>query len=110
MAGQPPHGRTMFVQALAAKLGITTGQSPGHRVPTAPGLVQRRHLCGPGHHGRLPAAPRPLAVRRLVTMVPAFALIAAGADPVRLTILAAIVVTAAVIGLNGVLLWLAVTA
>lgn len=40
----------------------------------------------------------PLAVRRLVTMVPAFALIAAGADPVRL------------LGLNGVLLWLAVTA
>jgi hypothetical protein len=54
MAGQPPHGRTMFVQALAAKLGIATGQS--------------------------------------------------------LATVAAIVVTAAVIGLNGVLLWLAVTA
>jgi manganese transport protein len=89
----------------------------------------------------------PLVVRRLVTMVPAFALIAAGADPVRLlivsqvalsvglpsvliplavltsrrvvmgtlvnrraTIVAAIVVTAAVVGLNGVLLWLAATA
>jgi manganese transport protein len=89
----------------------------------------------------------PLTVRRLVTMVPAFALIAAGADPVRLlivsqvalsvglpsvliplvvltsrraimgalvnrrvTIAAATAVTAAVIGLNGVLLWLAVTA
>lgn len=49
-------------------------------------------------------------MRRLVTMVPALALIAAGADPVRLTTVAAIVVTAAVIGLNGVLLWLAVTA
>jgi manganese transport protein len=89
----------------------------------------------------------PLAVRRLVTMVPAFALIATGADPVRLLIVsqvalsvglpsvliplvvltsrraimgalvnrrvtssAAIAVTVAVLGLNGVLLWLAVTA
>jgi manganese transport protein len=88
----------------------------------------------------------PLAVRRLVTMVPAFALIAVGADPMRLlivsqvgairwlalcahptgradqpprdygravnrrmTIVAAAVITAAVVGLNGVLLWLAVT-
>jgi hypothetical protein len=70
--GRPSSGATSLRKcgdggspALAAKLGITTGQSPGHRVPTAPGLVQRRHLCGPGHHGRLPAAPRPLAVRRL---------------------------------------------
>jgi manganese transport protein len=84
----------------------------------------------------------PLAARRLVTMVPAFALLAAGADPVRMliasqvalsfglpsaliplvvltsrrqvmgelvnrriTIVVAVIVTAAVVGLNGVLLW-----
>ncbi|HEY2268790.1 MAG TPA: Nramp family divalent metal transporter [Streptosporangiaceae bacterium] len=89
----------------------------------------------------------PLAVRRLVTMAPAFALLAAGADPVRLLIVSqvalsvglpsvliplvvltsrrsimgalvnrrvttvtAIVVTAGVIGLSGVLLCLALTA
>jgi manganese transport protein len=89
----------------------------------------------------------PLLMRRLVTMAPAFALIAAGADPVRLlvvsqvalsvglpsvliplvvltsrravmgalvnrlvTTVTATVVTAAVVGLNGVLLYLAVTA
>jgi manganese transport protein len=88
----------------------------------------------------------PLAIRRLVTMVPAFALVAAGADPVRLlivsqvalsaglpsvllplvvltsrrtimgalvnrrvTIVAVTAVMAAVVGLNGVLLWLAIT-
>jgi hypothetical protein len=39
MAGQPPHGRTMFVQALAAKLGIATGQSLA--------AVCRRHLPRP---------------------------------------------------------------
>jgi manganese transport protein len=89
----------------------------------------------------------PLVVRRLVTMAPAFALIAAGADPVRLLIVSqvalsvglpsvliplvvltgrraimgalvnrkvttvvAVVVTAAVIGLDGVLLYLPATA
>jgi len=89
----------------------------------------------------------PLVARRLITMVPAFALIAAGADPVRLLIVSqvalsvglpsvliplvvltsrrsimgalvnrrvttvtAIAVTAAVTGLSGVLLCLAVTA
>ena len=89
----------------------------------------------------------PLMTRRLVTMVPAFALIAAGADPVRLLIVSqvalsvglpsvliplvvltsrrsimgalvnrrvttvtAIAVTAAVTGLSGVLLCLALTA
>jgi manganese transport protein len=89
----------------------------------------------------------PLAVRRLITMAPAFALLAAGADPVRLLIVSqvalsvglpsvliplvlltsrravmgalvnrrvttvtAIVITAGVIGLSGVLLCLALTA
>lgn len=88
----------------------------------------------------------PLVARRLVTMVPAFALLATGADPVRLlivsqvalsvglpsvliplvvltsrrtvmgalvnrriTVVTAIAITTAVIGLNGVLLYLALT-
>ena len=36
----------------------------------------------------------PLAVRRLVTMVPAFALIAVGADPVRLLIVSQVELSA----------------
>jgi manganese transport protein len=88
----------------------------------------------------------PLVARRLVTMVPAFALLATGADPVRLlivsqvalsvglpsvliplvvltsrrtimgalvnrriTVVTAIAITTAVVGLNGVLLYLALT-
>lgn len=134
-----------------AVLAVPVASVPAAPVPAHRGGRARRiaALCGPAFVVSVAYVRRrvPLVPRRLVTMVPAFALLATGADPMRLLIVsqvalsvglpsvliplvvltsrrtimgalvnrrvttaAAIVVTAAVIGLNGVLLCLAVTA
>jgi hypothetical protein len=97
---------TMLIIGAAVFIGHTPGelpgvhsgtrQGPGHRsgarVRARParlwsGLLQRRDLRRADHHDRFPLRRIPVLARRLLTMAPAFAILASGLDPTRALIL-----------------------